>query len=151
MSVFPKSCPWKKTLSGWQHILPQNLYVPFSINCASKVIHTHNPIASQLLVFELIIIWTVLFLFSTKLVISKKIISVNLRWNQAQKWSTFQFWRCMAFSLYGLNVHLWMHQTNWQWFSKMFLSPCSKIHCRMMLIFNQRSPFTMNEWMVRRR
>lgn len=55
MTVFPQILP----LNGWQHMLPQNLYVPFSINCAFtdvQVIHTHNPIASQLLAFELIII-----------------------------------------------------------------------------------------------
>ncbi len=62
----------KKTLSGWKHMLLQNLYVPLSVNGAFtdvQVTHamgTYTPSQHHrcwLLNFALITIWMVFFLF----------------------------------------------------------------------------------------
>lgn len=69
----------KKTLSGWQHMLLQNLFVPFGINVAFtdvQVIHaigTNTPPHHHrccLLNFALVTTWMVLFLVSPEDTIS---------------------------------------------------------------------------------
>ena len=80
----------KKTLLGWQHMLLQHLYVPFSINGAFTDVQVTHAMGTNippyhhicwLLNFLLITIWMVLFLFGPEDMTSM-ISKNNLKWTR---------------------------------------------------------------------